>query len=167
MLFLKLSELLGIGVDKIIEQVNNVVDDNTYNKEERAENEIRLKELEYRSEELDRQDLQREQEFFKSLITLEVQDKADARLTERAALETDDIFVRRFRYYFAIGITFCCFLIISGILIFLILTVKQHFADTILGFVMGTALSTVINYFFGTSYSSTAKDSTIKDLINK
>jgi multisubunit Na+/H+ antiporter MnhE subunit len=36
-----------------------------------------------------------------------------------------------------------------------------RFADTILGFLLGTVVSTVINYFFGSSQSSKDKDAVI------
>jgi hypothetical protein len=39
-----------------------------------------------------------------------------------------------------------------------------RFADTILGFLIGTGAAQIINYFFGSSASSKAKDETLKEL---
>ena len=161
MLF-KLGELFGIGVDKVLDSARNVIDEIVTNKEEKLEHEYKIEELNFRRETLDKEELENQRQYHISLIKEEVEDRKSARETEQVALKTDDRFVRRFRYYFAIAITFCCFLIISGILIILILEEKQHFADTILGFIMGTALSTIINYFFGTSYTSQVKETLTK-----
>ena len=39
-----------------------------------------------------------------------------------------------------------------------------RFADTILGFLLGTGASTILSYFFGSSASSKAKDETLREL---
>lgn len=41
-----------------------------------------------------------------------------------------------------------------------------RFADTILGFLLGTVVSTVINYFYGSSQSSKDKDALIAERVN-
>lgn len=41
---------------------------------------------------------------------------------------------------------------------------NTRFADTILGFLLGTGASGILNYFFGSSASSKAKDETLKEL---
>lgn len=41
---------------------------------------------------------------------------------------------------------------------------NTRFADTILGFLLGTGASTILTYFFGSSASSKMKDEAIKEL---
>ena len=41
-----------------------------------------------------------------------------------------------------------------------------RFADTILGFLLGVLISTVVNYYFGSSRSSALKDETMKSIVN-
>jgi len=41
---------------------------------------------------------------------------------------------------------------------------NTRFADTILGFLLGTGASTILSYFFGSSASSKAKDETIREI---
>ena len=83
---------------------------------------------------------------------------ADARSLQKAALEQSDIFSKRFLYYFS------WFWSIASILyVFLItfVTIPQaniRFADTIIGFLLGTTIAQILNYFFGSSKSSKDKD---------
>jgi len=91
-------------------------------------------------------------------------DVADARGMQKTALGQDDIFVRRFVYYFATVIFAftCCY--ITAITFIDIPEKSVRFADTTQGFLLGTILATVMNFFFGTSKSSQAKDNTINEL---
>ena len=41
---------------------------------------------------------------------------------------------------------------------------NTRFADTILGFLLGTGASTILTYFFGSSIASKVKDETIQEL---
>jgi riboflavin transporter FmnP len=40
-----------------------------------------------------------------------------------------------------------------------------RFADTILGFILGTAAATILNYYFGSSKSSNSKDEAMKQMV--
>lgn len=40
----------------------------------------------------------------------------------------------------------------------------NHYADIVLGFLLGTALTTIISYWFGSSAQSRSKDTTIASL---
>lgn len=44
---------------------------------------------------------------------------------------------------------------------------NERFADTILGFVLGTAIASIFSYFFGTTRSSGAKDGVVARLLDK
>lgn len=91
----------------------------------------------------------------------EVADKADARKMQTAALAQDDVLAKRYIYHLATGL-----LLFTGVYIFWITfgnipVANQRFADTILGFMLGTVVSTVIYFFFGSSKQSKNKDDAI------
>lgn len=44
---------------------------------------------------------------------------------------------------------------------------NQRFADTILGFLLGTAIGAIIQFFFGTTLSSGAKNATIDKALDR
>jgi len=96
------------------------------------------------------------------LRQLEYQDIADARALQVAALNQDDLFSKRFVYYLAIGVfTF------SAVIVLLLFWIEipdknRDVINFILGVVVGTGLTGVFQYFFGSSKGS--KDKT--DLLN-
>lgn len=44
---------------------------------------------------------------------------------------------------------------------------NQRFADTILGFLLGTAIAAIFNFFYGSSKSSASKDGTVARLLDR
>lgn len=84
-------------------------------------------------------------------------DTGNARNMQVEALKQDDIFAKRFVYYYAIGITSVFIIYIFSITFSTIPESNIRFADTILGFLLGTVLSTIINFFYGSSKSSKEK----------
>lgn len=82
------------------------------------------------------------------------QDKADARALQRAALEQNDTFSKRFIYY--LTIFWSCFA--AGYVTLITFTTipetSIRFADTILGFVLGTIIASIIAFFFGSSHGN-------------
>lgn len=91
-------------------------------------------------------------------------DTANARGMQLAALGQEDLFSKRFIYYFSAVIFAFSAIYIVAITFGTIPKDNQRFADTILGFLLGTLLATVINFFYGTSKSSQSKDATIQEL---
>lgn len=94
-------------------------------------------------------------------------DRVSARSMQEAALNSDDKFSKRFIYWFSIfwsvaGATYIGFITFSEIP-----ANNVRFADTILGFVLGTAISSMFQYFYGSTSSSKVKDETIKNIMNK
>lgn len=166
MLF-KLTDLFGIGIDKVIDSVDKVIDNNTFNKEEKAEFDLKLKELEYRIEELDKEELDKERAFYKDVLTLEVQDKGNARQAEIVSVQSDDQFVRRFRFYLAIATLITSVIIMLSILFILIPESKEHYAEMILVFILSNGVGNVISYYFSSSYSSALKNDVIKNISKK
>lgn len=78
--------------------------------------------------------------------------------------DAETLFNRRFLAYFAVGIFVASFIYIGCITFMEVPEKNQRFADTVLGFLLGTLLGTLITFFYGSSKSSQAKDQTIKDM---
>ena len=97
-------------------------------------------------------------EHERELIAMAYSDTANARQMQVAALQQDDLFSKRFIYVFA---TFWS-LFAAGYIAFItfgtIPTDNQRFADTILGFLLGTVVATILQFFFGSSMGSKEKD---------
>jgi len=87
---------------------------------------------------------------------------ADARAMQVAALGQDDKFSKRFVYVFAAGWSIVAVVYIFMITFMSIPTANVRFADTVLGFLLGTIVATIINYFYGSSKSSSDKNDFIK-----
>jgi len=90
------------------------------------------------------------------LLKIDLENTKDAREMQRAALQQDDLFSKRFIYYLAIFWSVVC-----SIYFFLATFTKvinEEMADIILGFLLGTVSGTVINFFFGSSAGSKEKD---------
>jgi hypothetical protein len=92
-----------------------------------------------------------ELEFYK----IDAEDRANARNMQIVALGQEDKFSKRFVYYMAIFWS-----VVGGTYLFLVtfadIANPQH-ANTIIGFLLGTIVSTIINFFFGSSKGSKDK----------
>jgi len=84
-------------------------------------------------------------------------DTANARDMQKAALSSDDAFVRRFIYFFAIFWSVASAAYIGFITFSIIPEQNVRFADTILGFVLGTLIATIVQFFYGSSKGSQDK----------
>ena len=99
----------------------------------------------------------------KELLNMKLKDIQNARHMQEIALQQEDKFSKRFIYYFALFWS-----IVAGSYIMLITFMEipqqnQRFADTILGFLMGTIISGIITFFYGSSIGSKEKT----DLLSK
>lgn len=107
----------------------------------------------------DKLSVQLQKEFLK--------DTQSAREMQIAALSQDDLFAKRFIYYFAIFWSISAALYIAGITFWTIPADNVRFADTILGFLLGTIVAQIVAFFFGSSRSSQNKDEFIKGMSEK
>jgi hypothetical protein len=94
----------------------------------------------------------------KELVSMVFEDRANARAMQAAALQQSDLFSKRFVYYFAwfwavIASTYVGFITFGDIP-----EANVRFADTILGFILGTVIATIVQFFFGSSLGSKEKD---------
>jgi len=82
-------------------------------------------------------------------LSLEVQDRENAREMQKEAMKSDDPIVRRFVYLFA-----WFWGIVSAVYFFAVTFMEvpktgEAFANFILGFLTGTAVATIIGFFYG------------------
>lgn len=152
------------GEDLVVEGVKKVTGIDLNTKKELTpeelkilkEHEIKILELEFKKEEL---------EFKKEELVYA--DINSARDLQKTSLNQDDIFSKRFQYYLA-----SFWSIVGTLYLFLITFVEipasnQRFADTVLGFLLGTGLVQILQYFFGSSKGSLDKHNQINDLVKE
>lgn len=92
---------------------------------------------------------------------------SDARQMQIAALNQDDKFSKRFVMYLA---TFWSFTAVTYIFFITFADIplsNVRFADTILGFLLGTVVATIINFFLGSSASSKEKTAVMANEIKE
>ena len=97
---------------------------------------------------------------------LENQDRDSARYMQETALNQEDKFAKHFIYWFAwfwsVGSMAYFFAITFGT----VPASGKDFGNIILGFLLGTAVATIISFFYGSSKSSKDKSDTLsKELL--
>ena len=78
-------------------------------------------------------------------------DVAEARNNQNNLLKSEDKFSAHFLYWFSWFWSIVSTIYFFGVTFFPIAKDSQHYADIILGFLLGTAVATIIGYFFGNS----------------
>ena len=94
---------------------------------------------------------QKHEEFW---IEQAYKDTADSRDMQKEALKQDDVWSKRFIYYFAGAWSLFAMIFIFAVSFGTIQPESVRFIDSTLGFLMGTVVSTVIQFFFGSSVTS-------------
>lgn len=92
------------------------------------------------------------------LVEAEIKDKANARDMAKAAMQSSDPFVRRFTYYFITVWSVFAMTYIPLITFSQIPQENVRFADTILGFMLGTVMASMFSFLLGSSFGSRQKD---------
>lgn len=141
--------LLSTVVDKIFPDANQREAAKIEIKKMEAEGAFKLEELDVKREEI------------------AITDKISARDMQKEALKQDDKFSKRFVYYFSIFWSVISATYIGFITFGHIPPENVRYADTILGFILGTAIASMFQYFLGSTSSSKAKDETIHNMISK
>lgn len=96
----------------------------------------------------------------------EAQDRENARAMQQTALGQEDKFSKRFVYYFAAAWSVFAMAYLLLITLVDIPAENQRFADTILGFLLGTIIAGIVQFFFGSSKGSQSKDSSLAGLVD-
>jgi len=104
----------------------------------------------------------REMEF--EYAKLHLENVKGARDMQNNALNQSDVFSKRFIYYFA-SFWSVSAVVYIGFITFATIPVQNiRFADTILGFLLGTVVATILNFFYGTSKSSQDKTDKLAEM---
>lgn len=155
------NAVLAKGKDYVEEKLNVNLDEMVST----DEGKIKLAEIE-----LNKQDIlqkfileKREQELREDKMSYENTDSA--RRMQMAALSQGDIFSKRFAYYFGAIWSLAAMVYIGFITFGYIPPENTRFADTILGFVLGTVVATIINFFFGSSNGSKTKEAALTEAV--
>jgi hypothetical protein len=90
-------------------------------------------------------------------IKAEYANTADARAMQIAALAQSDVFSKRFTMYLTTFWSLAAGAYIGFITFSIIPEQNVRFADTILGFILGTVVATMLNFWFGSSIGSKEK----------
>lgn len=128
---------------------------------------LKLKQLEIEHEEellnISLEEKKLEAELEKAYLA----DTTNARQMQIAAYQQDDVFSKRFVLYFAVFWSLMTAVFIGAITFTTIPEANVRFADTILGFLLGTIVAQIINFFYGSSRSSQSKDGVIKEMAGR
>jgi hypothetical protein len=95
-----------------------------------------------------------EEQVFQRELQLEklsLQNVESARNLQIVALNQTDVFSKRFIYYLASAWTAFAFIYLLGITFTTVPEANVRFADTVLGFLLGTVIAGIIGFFFGSS----------------
>lgn len=93
-----------------------------------------------------------------------------ARKMQIAALQQDDVFSKRFIYYFAIGWSIFAALYFTAVTFQWfggVAPAGQRMADTILGVLIGTVITGFFQFFYGSNSRSQKKDEVIAKMVAK
>ena len=88
----------------------------------------------------------------------EAKDRADARAMQVQAMQSEDPLVRRFVYYFIAFWSLFAAAFLPTIVFLQIPEENIRFVDTILGFMLGTMVSSMFAFLLGSSLGSRNKD---------
>lgn len=92
------------------------------------------------------------------MVEADLKNMEGARNMQLKAMESEDPLVRRFVYFFIAGWSILSALYIGFITFGYIPEQNIRFADTILGFVLGTMVASMFQFLLGSSLGSRAKD---------
>jgi len=81
---------------------------------------------------------------------------------QKVALGQDDLFSKRYVYYLASFWSICTAIYIYLITFTAIPLGNERYADTIVGFLLGTIIATIMNYFLGSSKGSADKNDLLR-----
>jgi len=86
----------------------------------------------------------------------------NARAMQIAALQQSDVFSKRFTMYLTTFWSIAAAVYIGFITFSIIPEPNVRFADTILGFILGTVIATMLNFWFGSSIGSKEKGEALR-----
>lgn len=106
-------------------------------------------------------------EFEKEIFAMELADAVNARDLQKAALSQNDVFSKRFIYYFSIFWSLFAAGYLIGITFIEIPKENVRVVDTVLGFLLGTAIAAMFSYFYGSSLGSKNRNDQVYNAITE
>jgi hypothetical protein len=128
---------------------------------------VKLREFEFRHEETLRGFQERENKLQSEVELAYLKDKDSARQMQSEALRQDDVFSKRFVYYFAILWSLFAILFVFALFFLEVPAENIRMIDTFQGFLFGTIIPGIIFFFYGSSKSSQNKDAVIAKIIEE
>jgi len=151
------SKFVDSGKDKAIQVIKDKTGiDLTTKKKLSQQDVVKLKEFQ-----------QANRDFLIKQIELANEDRANARKMQEVALNQDSWLAKNFIYMFASVWSVFAMIYLAMITFYTIPTTSQRFADTILGFLLGTIVSAIIQFFFGSSLGSKSKDNILNTKVEE
>jgi len=146
------SKFIDTGKDKAIDVIKEKTGIDLSKKEPTKQDIQKLKEFQ-----------EKERDFILKQLEIFAKDRANARHMQEVALTQDGWFAKNFIYLFAFFWS-----VVAGVFIFMAMTYdipqqNQRYVDTIIGFLMGTIISGIITFFYGSSLGSKEKTRLLKD----
>jgi hypothetical protein len=108
-----------------------------------------------------------EDKLAKAIDEMYLVDTQSARTMQSDALKQDDKLAKNFIYYYAMFWSAAAVIYIGAITFAPIPQASIRFADTILGFLLGTIVAQIISFFYGSSKSSKDKTGMVSELSSK
>lgn len=141
-----LTDIIAGSVGKVIEAVGNAADSLITSDDERNKAEIEMRRI--------------DADLDKAYLA----DTDSARKMQVAALQQDDLFSKRFVYWFSILWSLFAMGFIGCVSFMAVPEANQRTVDTVMGFLLGTAISSIFSFFLGSTYRNQTKDQTIQTL---
>lgn len=142
----QLTDIAVGAIGKVIESVGNAADSLLTSDDERNKAELESKRI--------------DGDIDKAYLA----DRDSARKMQVAALQQEDVFSKRFVYYFSIAWSLFAMAFMAVVTLVDIPEKNASTVSTILGFLLGTAVSSIFSFFLGTTQASKRKDETISAL---
>jgi hypothetical protein len=130
-----------------------------------SEDYVKLKQYEMEHQEELLKLRQEDDKLDAEMVKAYLADVQNARGLQMTALSQEDLFSKRFLYYFAIYWSVVCSVYIGFITFGHIPDANVRFADTILGFLLGTLVAQIFNFFFGSSVGSKKSGDVIREVV--
>lgn len=148
---INLKSIFSAGASKLVDSVAQGLDSLITNKEEKAAAQLAItKEVNRALEAMEAQSNELEKAY--------LADVGNARDMQKAALAQTDNFSKRYIYYFS---TFWSIFAAGYLIAITFIEIPEkntRVVDTVLGFLLGTAIAAIFNFFYGTTNNSKTRN---------
>jgi hypothetical protein len=131
------------------------------------EGKLQLLHLQHEKEEMLLQDALENRRIDLQEFQTEATDRANARDMQTSALSQSDWLPKNFIYYFAIFWSLFAAAYMVAITFLSVPEANVRFADMFSGFLLGTIIAAIMQYFFGSTVRNRGKDNTIATLVQR